>query len=381
MRAPSSRTASAVLASTAPTGVLALLAGAILVIALSPPRVSEASTPGIRKFSDMTGRVAQLRGTPKRVMVFAPVLSHYVTVDGDGHVSAITRSMRAETAVSLLGKLYPTLSSKETASTTTVNSGDPAGVEQTMLEEPDVILTWGRRSGAKFEEIRYPGLLKLFDDGAPAGETTYRFFGELTQQGERVEALLGRDREQLDELYAQLPRPARLHELMVIFPWNYAVWGKTTPAFNRAIRLLGAQNVGLAGVPGGQRNIEEINKLDPEIIFLPTSVINQRSSPADVYADKSLGAIRAVRDRRVYRLPNGAASMEGPVENALLMQWIAELLYPDMKMRVPLRTAIRNAYRSAFAYEMSDDDIDALLRLDENGISANYQRFARVSDR
>ncbi|MEJ0039505.1 MAG: ABC transporter substrate-binding protein [Gammaproteobacteria bacterium] len=379
MKLPVASVARAALTSAVPTGIF-VLAGAILVIALSPPGVSEASAAGMREIRDMTGRVVRLRGTPKRAMIFAPVLSHYVTVDGDTHVSAIAAFMRAETNGSLLGKLYPKLSSKEIASTSTPTNGTPASVEQTMLEAPDVVLTWAWFA-AKIEEIHYPGLMKMLSDKSSVGETTYRLFGDLTQRSERVDALLARDRKQMDELHAELPQPARPPEIMLMLPWNHAMWGPSTPGFNRDIRSLGARNAAEATRGAGGQNIEEIIRLDPEVLFLPTAYPMQKSSPADVYADKSLGAIRAVRDRRVYRIPNGAADMEGPVENSLKMQWIAELIYPDMKPRMPLRTAIRDAYRSAFAYEMSDDDIDALLRLDENRISANYRRFARGFDR
>ncbi|MEJ1960992.1 MAG: ABC transporter substrate-binding protein [Gammaproteobacteria bacterium] len=361
------------LAYAAPFSI-AMLAGVMLVVALCPPRVGETPFNTVLEVTDMKGSVVRLHGTPKSAMIFPPVLWHYVTVDGDTHVSAISQFLKEETAGGLLGKLFPSLAEKEEALTT--RGATPATVEQTMLEQPDVVLVWAWLPD-RLEEIRYPGLVKLVNDESLCTEDTYRVFGDLTQRSEAVRTLLARCREHLNEIYGQVPRRAYPPELLVMNPWNFFMWGKSSPGFSRDMRWLGARNVAeMVGSNGDQLSVEELIRLDPEVILLPTYA-QHRSSPADVYADNRLTAIRAVRDRRVYRLPNGAARMDGAVEAPLLAQWIAELIYPGITFRVPLRNAIRDAYREAYAYEMSDDDIDALLRLDENAISASYERFAR----
>ncbi len=365
--------ASAALMHAAAMAITAL-AGAMLLIALRPPHVAEAQSFAGREINDMAGHPLKLSGAPKRAMIFPPVLSHYVIVDGDAHVMAIAKFMQEETAEILLGKLFPSLSSREEALTRV--GALQLGVEQIMLETPDVVLAWAW-AAAEFETIRYPGLARIKGDESPAMETTYRFLGDLTQQQKRVDALLARYREKKSALLGQIPRPARPTGVVVMNPWNYFLWGKYSPKFNNDVRSLGAVNAAETKDSfGDQMNIEELIGLDPEIIFLPAYASSQ-SNPEDIYSDPRLRAIRAVRDRRVYRFPNGGSRMDGPVENPLLMQWMAEIIYPDIALRVPMRTAIRDTYREIFAYEMSDEDIDAMLRLRENGISANYERFAR----
>ncbi|MEJ0039487.1 MAG: hypothetical protein WDO68_26155 [Gammaproteobacteria bacterium] len=157
---------------------------------------------------------------------------------------------------------------------------------------------------------------------------------------------------------------------------NLFVWNSGQRGFNANMRMLKAYNTAENFVfRGDGSNMETLIGFDPDVVFL--TVFNNVSTASDLYADPRMQSIRAVRDRRVYRMPNGAARMSGPVEEPLLLQWMAELIHPDMKPRVPLRTAIRNAYREVFGYEMSDADIDTMLRVEENGVSVNYSRFNR----
>ncbi|MCZ8653972.1 hypothetical protein OM198_17430, partial [Escherichia albertii] len=63
-----------------------------------------------------------------------------------------------------------------------------------------------------------------------------------------------------------------------------------------------------------------------------------------------------------------------PVEDPIRLQWIAEILYPnDIKKQT--REVIKHTILMAYAYPISDTEIDNLLNLAENEYSANYSRF------
>jgi hypothetical protein len=147
----------------------------------------------------------------------------------------------------------------------------------------------------------------------------------------------------------------------------------------RTLGWLGASDAGADLTPrNGPVNVETLFVLDPDYIFLPSYKGDAWRTPADLYADPRLGSISAIRRRQVYRMPGGVARMDGPVEAPVLAQWMIELINPAAaRPRQPLRTAIRDAYLTAFAYPASDDDIDGVLRIADNRESAGYWRFAR----
>jgi len=352
---------------------IAALAGGMLVISLFPARVSKQPGAVTAEIRDMQGNPLTLPGIPRRTMIFPPMLGHYVTVDGtDAHVSAIARYLREEARESLLGKLFPALRYEEEAISQGVM---PFGVEQVMLEQPDAVFTWSWFA-ADFENIGYPGLAKIEFDESAGLENTYRFLGAVTGQQQRVSDILENYQAQLKQLHSRIPHRKSRPSIVVMNPWNLYLWGKNFLQFNRDIRALGARNAAESlDTRMNELSVEELSILDPDCIFLPASGSRQYS-PEGIYSDPRLSAIRAVRHRRVYRFPNGAARMEGPVENAILLQWMAEIIYPEMTPSAPLRTRIREAYREVYGYDMSAADIDEMLRIRQNGVSAGYERFA-----
>ncbi len=95
-----------------------------------------------------------------------------------------------------------------------------------------------------------------------------------------------------------------------------------------------------------------------------------------IYATPKFTALRAVRERRVYKLPSSAFSTQA-VDDALLFRWLAEVFYPD-RVHPGLREQYRQAYRAIYRYELSDAEIDRALLLQDNSPSAGYERFART---
>ncbi len=325
----------------------------------------------------MAGQPVLISGTPRSVMVFPPVLWHYLTVDGsDAHVTAISGFLRDEVDATLLGTVFPGLRAKGVALTHI--GAVPLGVEQVLLEQPDLVLTWSWFAD-ELANVRYPGLVRMEGDDTAGMQTTYRLFGALTGRPEAAAALLARHAQAMDALGQAVPPPLPTQQPVKVAWMTSAEFVLPVRDEDRLRTLgwLGARDAGAGLLPrNGPLGAEALFVLDPDVIFLPSYVGNTRLAPSDLYADPRLAPISAVRRRQVYRMPSGTARMDGPVEAPLLAQWMAELINPAVRPAQPLRAAIREAYRTAFGYEASDDDIDRLLRIDDNRASAGYQRFA-----
>jgi len=87
--------------------------------------------------------------------------------------------------------------------------------------------------------------------------------------------------------------------------------------------------------------------------------------------------MKAVQEKRVYRMP-GTSSADLAIMQfrPLWTRWMAEIAYPD-RMQPRLRQLLRESFMHEFGYRLSDDQIDVLLRVDENKDSVGYERFER----
>jgi iron complex transport system substrate-binding protein len=92
-------------------------------------------------------------------------------------------------------------------------------------------------------------------------------------------------------------------------------------------------------------------------------------------------ALKAVRERRVYRIPPFGDRLDRFVpDHPVFLSWAAELLYPK-QMANDTRNYLRELYRRVFAVTLSEAMLDRALLIDENGQSADYDRFHRSTNR
>lgn len=121
-------------------------------------------------------------------------------------------------------------------------------------------------------------------------------------------------------------------------------------------------------------SVEQILEWNPEVIF--TSSMTPLT-PADIYADPALAEVDAVKNKRVYAVPSGGFWWDPPsAESHLMMLWVAQVLYPE-SADFDLRAEMKEHYEFLYAYELSDDEIDQILRLELNAEAAGYEQFNR----
>jgi iron complex transport system substrate-binding protein len=133
----------------------------------------------------------------------------------------------------------------------------------------------------------------------------------------------------------------------------------------------GARNA--LGADAFRLDAERVLQIDPDVILLegPWSKL----PPAQFALDPRWSTLRAVREHRVYRQPRGLDGfMWNVIDNPLLSRWVAEVLHPD-RVRPQLREMMRESYRSALGYSVTDAELDEALAMNENSGSAGYERF------
>lgn len=126
-----------------------------------------------------------------------------------------------------------------------------------------------------------------------------------------------------------------------------------------------------------QDDVERILAMEPDVILLMGDARGQRDTvtdgPAAFMHDPRWRGLRAVRERRVYRMVGWLDSLQF---QPLWARWLAELAHPD-RMKPELRQRMRDDFMRGFGYAIRDDEIDELLHTDENGSQPGYARFTR----
>ncbi len=103
--------------------------------------------------------------------------------------------------------------------------------------------------------------------------------------------------------------------------------------------------------------LEQILLWNPDVIFIPPYGALQ---PVDLLENADWGAIAAVREGRVYRMPRLIAPMDTPVPESLLgIVWMADILYPD-SVTLDLVDEVVHFYSTYYGYDLTDDEL-ALL--------------------
>ncbi|ODU59089.1 MAG: hypothetical protein ABT02_11840 [Comamonadaceae bacterium SCN 68-20] len=315
---------------------------------------------------------------PVRRVMFggAMPVDAFVTLDGGtAHVDAVQQySPQSETGSALLRRIYPALTRVESS-----GRGPQLDPEVVMLRQPDAIFSWKGRDGV-LRALGLPQLVELQNSRDRQVESHLEWwflFGDRLGRQDKARHLAERyaaKRATLERTLAGADHPA---VLLIVGGRDVGYWLPSNHHYDERFAQLGARPLH-KGFFGGKANLENVLVLDPDVIFLDASATGDQLVPAQLYAQPEWQAVRAVRDKRVYRMPD-LPRFSIPVEDPIRLQWLAEILYPEV---IPpmARQEVMATVMAAYGYRMSEDDIDELLNLQANLASRGYPRFARMEN-
>lgn len=131
-----------------------------------------------------------------------------------------------------------------------------------------------------------------------------------------------------------------------------------------SINEAGGQNIAAVhGVSQGSSfafptiNTETLLGWNPSVIVTINRQIQQQFT-----SDPQFAALAAVRNHRVYACPTGVfAWCASSAESALQPLWLAKTLHPDLFPTLNLATEVKNFYARFYAYQLSDQQVSAIL--------------------
>jgi iron complex transport system substrate-binding protein len=119
-----------------------------------------------------------------------------------------------------------------------------------------------------------------------------------------------------------------------------------------------AKNLGLDGK--SSVSMETMIWWNPEYIF-----VGRQYSTDLVLKDARWRDIKAVKEGKVYPLPEGVFYWDGSSEGVLMMEFIAKKIHPDLFQGLDMAKEIKDYYSRFYNYRLTDDETGKIL----NGLS------------
>jgi len=329
---------------------------------------------------DMRGKTIVLPKPAERIVVIPiPLASVLMTLDGGSkRLIGINPSARQSLQEGFLRTIFPEALS---IPTDIVRGGQfTPNLESILGSRPDLVVQWSAP----------PELTKGMED---AGLTVVGLTNDPPTQAinERnlaiLAAIIGRDDRMRELLAFNREAESRIATALADVPDAARPRVLYFRDYQAALRVAGTNSYrdwafGLAKGVNAAAEIrgtvavshEQILRWNPEVILLGAF---DEATPQMVIGQPELAGVEAVKNKQVYKMPHGGYRWDpGSHESLLAWQWLAALLHPD-RVPIDLRAEMRKLYRFFYAHDLTDTQIDGILRFDVNANMAGYSRFAR----
>ena len=326
---------------------------------------------------DQSGRTVELPEKVDHVVAIPiPLASMIMAVDGGPQrLSGMNIASRADFEFGLLGRMFPEATEVPSQ---VAGEGFVPNVEALAATGAQLVFQWGDRGDGIINPISalgIPVITVLYGDSSHASGWL-RLVGAGLGKAERGNALADwfeqRSRD-IAEHASQVPDDQRPRVLYLQRSRSGLIAAGKGSSVDGDIRMANGINVA-EGVPGfAPVDVEQLLVWDPEVILLNN--FEPGLLPSEFYQDTRLSTLSAVREKRVYSYPHGGFRWDPPSqESPLALDWLASVFHPE-HAQPGLRERIREAYQLLYGYDVTDEDLDHLLKIKGQGDSAHYLRL------
>lgn len=244
-----------------------------------------------------------------------------------------------------------------------IESAAQAGIDTAILWQ------YQEKDAEKLSKVGIPTVL-IYNDTVDNLKKSFLIIGKLLGKEERAE--------QINKAYDMTTE-----KIMAKKAWEQANKPKVLFLRNSKLRLQGNDNfmheaIRIGGgenpygqVDGGREQtiaMEEVYKQNPDIILLSNF---DKFVPDDLYNNKIAGqdwsTVKAVQEKRVYKVPMGIYRWDAPgVETPLMMEWLAHVLQPELFKELDVRADAKNFYEDYMHYKISEADMAQIFADEAN---------------
>lgn len=246
-----------------------------------------------------------------------------------------------------------------------IESAAQAGVDTAVLWQ------YQEKDAEKLSKVGIPTVL-IYNDTVDNLKKSFLIIGKLLGKEERAEQInkafdMTTEKIMAKKAWEQADKPK------VLFLRNSKLRLQGNDNFiHEAIRIGGGQNpydqIALNASSEQTIPMEEVYKLNPDIILLSNF---DKFVPDDLYNNKIAGqdwsTVKAVQEKRVYKVPMGIYRWDAPgVETPLMMEWLAHVLQPELFKELDVRADAKKFYEDYMHYKISEADMAQIFADEAN---------------
>lgn len=336
-------------------------------------------------FTDVTGQEIKLEAPPGRIITLPnPAAATFIAIDGSTELLVgMNEGSKRAFESGMMSVMFPE-AVDISSDILSENGGWMPNVEAIAALKPDLVIQWGERGDDIVAPLRNAGLpVALMVGGGNAGteelaRANMKMVADITGNTEKLSKLIDwRDRVQ-SEITTGLKQvgshatPSILH----LRSAKSRLTATGEKSYQQTfIELVGAKNVAQGAGVQSTVSVEQILEWNPDIILL--SAAETDAGLEVIYDDPLLSRLNAAVQKRVYKTPQGgyiwdSASHESPYT----WMWLANLTHPDI-FSFDLRHELKEGFKLLYNFDLSDEQIDRILRIAMNGDSHGYQVFRK----
>jgi len=344
------------------------LAACCLALASVPAAAEQIS------FEDQIGRQVTLDGVPKSVVSLArPAPAMVLSMAQDG---SVMDGMNKSTFKALKQGVFPDFFPEFlNASTKTTGKDRDANIEEILRVNPDIVLQWGR-AGKSIKALEAAGLkvaaLRYTKDNI--AQHWLRDLGIMFQQSDRVKEIFEWHDQVAADLKAKVGEIPEDQKQTVLYMRAPNEAAGPFSHFQKYVELAGLRNI-LEDSAFVEVDAEMILLGDPDVIWLFGP--NPKVSPKMFYENPIYTDLKAVKSKRIYKVPLGGARWDPPnQESPLAWEWYVRTAHPKL-LDGSIRESITAAYPLLYGQVPTDAQMDRILRMDQNAGAADYDLIAK----
>jgi len=312
--------------------------------------------------TDSYNRTVTLPSEVKRIGCLYAFTGHVVTMLGRGNdIVAVVRGLKRDR---MLSEICPSIQAAAVP-----NLNDSLNMEELARVKPDVVFLKDTVARKKSD---IDMLTKL---GIPYVVISFSSIEEQKKAILIIGKVIGRDKEAQSYIDYYKACEERLEKITAGIPYQkkvrlyHSILEPLKTDGKKSISVEWMDHAGVINVSAkdksGFSGEEYFANIEQVLLWNPQAIITHEDEAFSIISGSSQwSTIEAVRNKKVYRMPNGISRWghPGSLETPLAMLWTVKTIYPEYSGSINMKTETVNFYKKFFNYTLTDQMAEQILQ-------------------
>lgn len=225
----------------------------------------------------------------------------------------------------------------------------PVNKEALLSLRPDVIITMDKNTVNSLNDIEIPVIFLEWENSSDM-ESIMRIIGCMFDRSQRSDEYMRYFEATLDYVHMKIKGCENPPKVLFFDPNTLKA---PLPITEWWIREAGGKSVTaeIAGPNSFGYSYEQVLLWNPDIIIVSTP-----DRVPQVYQDKKLAILKAVKNKRVYTIPMGVHPWgQRTVEQPLTVLWAVKLFFPEQFKEMDIVSKTKDFYYKFFSYNLTNE--------------------------